>query len=145
MTDKRSNSKIPKINADFFEIPDDGGVLAGAIERGEEAINKLARQDLPESSTEKDSGKDKEVTEIVETPQITNQGNQNSNFKKLEEFLTSGQDRKDTIPVRITRRNYNRLMAVKKHIGGSRSIPQSIDYILDVYLAEVEKYMDIQE
>lgn len=145
MTAKRRNSKIPKIDANFFEIPDDGGVLAGAIERGEEAINKLARQDLPESSTEKDLGKDKEVTEIVETTQIANQGNQNSNFKKLEEFLTSGQDRKNTIPVRITRRNYNRLMAVKKHIGGSRSIPQSIDYILDVYLAEVEKYIDIQE
>lgn len=140
MTTKGKNpkgkiNKIPQLDADFFNNPEEGGVLANAIQRGEQAINNLAMQDVPSKTPVSIKA---EHTEINEEPSQTEQ---NSNFKKLEEFLISGQDRKNTIPVRITRRNYDRLVSVKKHIGGSRSIPQSIDYILDVYLAEIEKYI----
>lgn len=57
-------------------------------------------------------------------------------------FLAEGRSRRNTQPVRIKKQNYDRIIELRDYMGGSKSIPEIVDKILEMYLDQVEKQME---
>ena len=149
------------INLDFFDDTTNNVLLnsvsqtADEIEKTQTSSksseqSKLVDKDI-ENTEEKDKREndhDKQVPQGIQkqewkTTKVKRKKEQDpENVDAFIEFIANTRSRKDTQPVRITRKNYMRINNLKETLGGSLSIPEIINHILDMYLNMVEKKLE---
>lgn len=130
--------EIPVFNpnsfdSDFFNPSNDGTLM--------DSVDKASREIIASQSSLEPSGEKPEKRQ----PRISSKSksvpeDDNDEHEDFISFL-AGQNRRDTVPVRILRTNYEKIVTLRNSVGGSRSIPEIVDKILEMYLSGIEKQL----
>ena len=154
---KRKLPMISDIPSDFFS--DDAAALVSNISSKATLLDQI-QSDAEEITTpvettplkavakapkegkakEKKKNKTKLADRVGEGSE--NDTSMTGDFIKL---LQESKDRRNTKPVRIKMSNYEKILELRTMSGGTRSVPELVDWILEMYLKLVDEQLNSTE